>query len=218
MKYYKISFNMMILNILSIFVFLISYIFICLFGYYCYVDFNCLILYVFWMFLHEFLHGVGFYIMGVGHRYIIYGASLEKGIFYCMCKNSVSKKIILVSLLFPFMLIGIVTLVLGFIFNVPILVILSLFNIAGCTGDICMFFSLFRMPQFSYVDVDDCSSFYLISSSDVSKHRLFGLKLIEVGDYSDLILSTTFKKFNISKLSFFVLFLLFLLFLIIFMF
>ena len=54
------------------------------------------------MFLHEFLHGLGFSLgKGVLHKSIVYGAYLEKGIFYCMCKQLICKKDIMVSLLFP---------------------------------------------------------------------------------------------------------------------
>ena len=110
MKYYKYSMNMKKLNIYSILIFILVYILILFLNIIEYIDFTCLILYFFWMFFHEFLHGVGFsFSDGVNHRNIVYGACLEKGIFYCMCKQRISKKNIMISLMFPFFFIGIFT-------------------------------------------------------------------------------------------------------------
>ena len=98
MKYYKYSLNMKVLNIFSICLFIPFYIIILLLGYSSYINFNCLILYFLWMFLHEFLHGIGFSLSpSIDHKKIVYGANLEKGIFYCMCKDLISKKNIMIS-------------------------------------------------------------------------------------------------------------------------
>jgi len=203
MKYYKYSLNMKVLNIFSICLFIPFYIIILLLGYSSYINFNCLILYFLWMFLHEFLHGIGFSLSPfIDHKKIVYGANLEKGIFYCMCKDLISKKNIMISLMFPFFFIGIVTLLIGFIFNVPILIILSLFNIAGCAGDIAMFLSFLRLPSFSYIDLDDCTGYVLVSEYDLSRFKLFGMNLVESGQYSDSLRARDFRKFTISKLSY----------------
>lgn len=200
-KYYRYSMNMKVLNIFSLVLFIPFYILICVLGYSSYIDFKCLIIYFLWMILHEFLHGIGFSFSNVSHRSIVYGANLEKGFFYCMCKDNISKIGIMISLMFPFFFIGVLTLVFGFIFNVPILIILSLFNIAGCAGDLAMFFSFIRLPNFSYIDLDDCTGFVLISDNDLSAYRLFGMSLVESGSYSDLGSANDFRKFTISKLS-----------------
>lgn len=118
-----------------------------------------------------------------------------------MCKEKISKKGIMTSLLFPFVFIGIITLVIGFIINNPILIILSLLNIAGCAGDIAMIVSFIKLPDFSYLDLDDCTGFVLVSKSDLSKYKLFGMDLIESGSYSKLGKASNYKKFTISKLS-----------------
>lgn len=201
MKYYKYSMNMLFLNIFSLCLFIPFYIIILFMGYGSFLDLRCLVLYFFWMFLHEFLHGVGFSLSGVNHNKIVYGAALEKGIFYCMCKDRISKKGIIVSLLFPFTLIGVFTLIIGMVLNIPVLVILSFFNIAGCAGDLAMFFSFLRLPSFDYCDLDDCTGFILVSDNDLSKYKLFGLNLIESGDYSSSIKASDYRKFTISKLS-----------------
>lgn len=201
MKYYRYSMDMKKLNIFCVIIMIFVFIIIGFLGIFSYLDFRCLILYFFWMFLHEFIHGIGFYVSGAKHKNIVYGANLEKGIFYCMCKEKVSKKGIMTSLLFPFVFIGIITLVIGFIINSPILIILSLLNIAGCAGDIAMIVSFIKLPDFSYLDLDDCTGFVLVSKSDLSKYKLFGMDLIESGSYSKLGKASNYKKFTISKLS-----------------
>ena len=201
MKYYRYSMDMKKLNIFCVIIMIFVFIIIGCLGIFSYLDFRCLILYFFWMFLHEFIHGIGFYVSGAKHKNIVYGANLEKGIFYCMCKEKISKKGIMTSLLFPFVFIGIITLVIGFIINSPILIILSLLNIAGCAGDIAMIVSFIKLPDFSYLDLDDCTGFVLVSKSDLSKYKLFGMDLIESGSYSKLGKASNYKKITISKLS-----------------
>ena len=40
-----------------------------------------------WMFLHEILHGIGFLSLGkVKLKSVVFGAEIEKGIFYCMLR------------------------------------------------------------------------------------------------------------------------------------
>ena len=54
--------------------------------------------------LHEVLHSVSYVLNGAKFKYITYGAHLEKGILCCLCKQNVSKRNILCSLLFPFII------------------------------------------------------------------------------------------------------------------
>ena len=182
MKYYRYSMDMLFLNIFCVLIFIPIFIFIYLLGYGRFINFTVLVLYFLWMFLHEFLHGLGFSLSkGINHRNIVYGANLEKGIFYCMCKELISKKNIMISLLFPFTFIGIFTFFLGLLINSPVLVILSLFNVAGCAGDLAMFISFLKLPSFRYVDLDDCTGFVLVSMNDLSRYKLFGMKLVGTG-------------------------------------
>ena len=214
MRYYKYSMNMTVLNIFSICLFIPFYIIILFMGYGEFINFNCLIVYFLWMFLHEFLHGIGFSLSpGIDDNKIVYGANLEKGVFYCMCKDRISKKSIMISLMFPFFFIGVVTLIIGLVLNIPILVILSLFNIAGCAGDIAMFISFLKLPSFSYMDLDDCTSFVLVSKNDLKRYKLFGMKLVESGEYNDSLRARDYRKFTISKLSYIVFFIVIILFL-----
>ena len=210
MKYYRYSMNMLKLNIFCCIIMIFVFFIIGYMGLFSYLDFKCLILYFFWLFLHEFIHGVGFFVSGAKHKNIVYGANLEKGIFYCMCKEMINKCGIMVSLFFPFVFIGIITLVVGLVINNSILIILSLLNIAGCAGDIAMIISFIKLPKFSYIDLDDCTGFVLVSKNDLSKYKLFGMDLVESGSYSSLGKANDYKKFTISKLSWIVFVILFL--------
>ena len=201
MKYYRYSMDMVKLNVFCIVLFIPILVLVYFWNFGSYMNLTTLVLYFFWMFLHEILHGIGFSFSKVNHKNIVYGANLEKGIFYCMCKELIGKKGIMVSLMFPFVLIGILTLIIGFLINSPVLIILSLFNIAGCAGDIAMFLSFLFLPGFSYIDLDDCTGFVLVSESDLSKHKLFGMNLVEVGDYDNLTLAQDYRKITVSKLS-----------------
>ena len=166
----------------------------------CYNGF-CIFYNWFYGFIFIFIHAIGFYISGVKRKNIVYGANLEKGIFYCMCKEEISKKGIMISLFFPFIFIGIITLVIGLVINSPYLIILSLLNIAGCAGDISMIISFIKLPDFSYLDLDDCTGFVLVSENDLSKYKLFGVDLIESDSYTKLGKASNYKKITISKLS-----------------
>lgn len=202
MKYYRYSMNMKKLNIICLLLFIPLFIVIYVMDIFNYMNLTFFLLYLFWMFLHEFIHGFGFSLSnGIKHKNIVYGACLEKGIFYCMCKEKIKKNDIIISLLLPFFLIGIITFFLGLYFNNNILVLLSLFNIVGCVGDLAMFFSFLKLPDFSYVDLDDCTGFVLISDSVLSKYKLFCVDLVEIGNYTNLGVAHEYKKFTISKLS-----------------
>lgn len=201
MKYYRYSMDMKKLNIFCCFIMVFVFIIIGFMRLFSYLNFKCLIIYFFWMFLHEFIHGIGFSISGVKHKNIVYGANLEKGIFYCMCKEKISKKGIMISLFFPFIFIGVFTLIIGLVINSPYLIVLSLLNIAGCAGDIAMIISFIKLPDFSYLDLDDCTGYVLVSKNDLSGYKLFGMDLLESDSYSKLEKASNYKKFTISKLS-----------------
>ena len=59
------------------------------------------VLIILYLMLHEVLHSIGYYIYGAKYKNIVYGIELEKGIFYCLCKQNVSKKNIMNSLMYP---------------------------------------------------------------------------------------------------------------------
>ena len=100
------------------------------------------ILMIVWFILHELLHGLGFYLGGVKRKNIKYGVALEKGILYTLGLQEVTKKGILTSLQMPFTVIGLLTYVIGIVFNIPILVLLSIINFTGASMYIMIFISI----------------------------------------------------------------------------
>ena len=69
--------------------------------------FLVIIMYVGYLLLHELLHSLAYVIYGAKYDKVVYGAALEKGVLYCLCKQNITRKNILHSLLFPFFFIGI---------------------------------------------------------------------------------------------------------------
>ena len=111
-KYYIFSLNMNFLNIFSFILFflvigltiIINKNFLINSINYTFSTKRLLITFIFiflYLILHELLHSIGYYLYGAKYKNIIYGIQLEKGIFYCLCKQNIKKKNILYSLMFP---------------------------------------------------------------------------------------------------------------------
>ena len=147
---------------------------------------------------HEVLHSISYVIHGADFKNITYGAHLEKGVLCCLCKQNVSKRNILTSLLYPFFFIGICTLIIGLILDSYPLVLLSLLNIAGCSGDLIMFFGLLKIKDYEYSEYDDPTSFGLYTSQNLENHKMFGLKYVGT---KDNLVKKDFRKFDINALS-----------------
>lgn len=137
-----------------------------------------IVLYIPYLILHEQLHSLAYVIYGADFKNITFGAHLEKGILCCLCKQRINKKNILHSLLYPFIIIGVLTLIIGLIVNYPVLVILSLINIAGCSGDLVMFYHLSKLNDFEFSEYDDPIAFGLYTKNDFSKLNMFGLDYV----------------------------------------
>lgn len=148
--------------------------------------------------LHELLHAFAYVLNGAKSRNITFGIHLEKGIMCTLCKENISKRNILISLLFPFIFIGVITYILGIYFNNDVLVWLSIFNISGCSGDLMMFFDLIKIKNFEYSEYDNPLAFGIYTDEDLSDKKLFGLKYI--GSKMDLE-KNDFKKLSVSKVS-----------------
>ena len=152
------------------------------------------ILIILYLMLHEFLHGVGYFIGGVKRKNIQYGIRLEKGIFYAMAYQELTKKNILISLQMPFMVIGVITYIIGIIFNIPILVLLSIINISGASMDLAMFFYICKLKDITYSESGEPDEFVLISKEDLKKKKSIFLKIVNVKDYKK-----SDYEFNIDK-------------------
>jgi len=151
-----------------------------------------------YLLFHELLHSFSYVIHGAKFKNVTYGIVLEKGVMCCLCKQNITKKNILISLLYPFFFIGIVTLIIGIIFDLPILVLLSFTNIVGCSGDLTMFYHLVRIKNFEYSEFDDPTSFGLYTTEDLSSRKFFGLDYVDKKEKLDI---KDYRKLYVSKTS-----------------
>ena len=152
--------------------------------------------------LHEALHGVGYYLGGTDLKNIAFGVLLEKGIFYCMGYQELTKKNILLSLQMPFTVITVITYIISIIFHIPVLAWLSVINFMGAAMDMAMFFYIARIKDVHYSESGAPNEFVLISSEDLSKKGSIFLKLKEVKDYKkeDYVFHDI-KRFQYTKAS-----------------
>lgn len=210
MTYYTYTLNMTILNVLAIILFLIVGSIVYLIeindNYTITLSMNNFFILMFiWLIIHELLHGIGFLIFKeVKLKNITLGMTIEKGIFYCMCKQNIGKKVILTSLLFPITIIGFITLIIGMILNNYELVFLSILNIVSSIGDIVMIIYFLKCPSdIIYLDLDDCTSFTVISNKSLDNIKVPGIVLSKKGIYNPKILySKDKRRIVISKLSY----------------
>lgn len=141
----------------------------------------CIILMFGWLVLHEIIHGLFYLINGAHKEYITYGAALEKGIFYCKCGEFVDKKNIMMSVIAPFTIIGVITYIIGFIINSPLLLILSIINICGASGDLTVFaFFVKRNKDIRFKELEDSTKFCLETTEDLTNQKFIGLKVTKV--------------------------------------
>lgn len=160
-----------------------------------------MIVLLFWLILHEILHGIGHLVCGSKNSDLSFGAAIEKGVLFCLIRKEVGKKQIIISLLFPFFFIGVVTYIIGIIINSPMLILLSILNISGACGDLTMFFDFIKLKNdITYIEPGDGTSFYLMSNTPVKK--LFGMKFVEEGEYNKDMFNEPSKKIDISKVSY----------------
>lgn len=165
--------------------------------------FYLFVLMILYLWFHEVLHGIGYIIGGAKRKNISYGICLEKGIFYCMGYQELTKKNILISLQMPFMVIGVITYIVGIIFNIPLLILLSIINISGASMDLAMFYYISKLSNdTTYSESGSPDEFVLISTNDLTKKKNIFLKIVDVKDYKEEnYIFNNIKKFNITKKS-----------------
>lgn len=197
LKKYIFEYNMVFANLLSIIILIL----VCLFTMFLYILFDknivialeesifgsnliiFIILMFIWFFIHEIIHGMFYIINGADKDNITFGAALEKGIFYCKCGEFVNKKNIMISVIAPFTIIGVFTYIIAFIFDVPMLLFLSILNIIGTSGDLMMFsFFLQRDKNLKFKELEDSTKFCIETKEDLINKKFLAVKLIKVVD------------------------------------
>ena len=153
------------------------------------------------MLVHELLHSLSYVIYGGKFKNIVYGSYLEKGVLYCLCKQNITRKNILNSLMFPLFYIGIVPYIIALIFKWPFLLFLAIMNIVGATGDIIMFIYIISLPkEIEFTEFDNPIRFAIHTNKEI-KVKFFGLDYIET---LKNVPRNNLKKLTISKGSYIV--------------
>ncbi|MEE3343629.1 MAG: DUF3267 domain-containing protein [Bacilli bacterium] len=221
LKYYTYKLDLKVLNILSIILFVIVGGIIFFIerhdNYVLELDVIGFIILIFvWLIVHELLHAVGFMIFKeVKKTNLTFGMFLEKGIFYVMCKQNIGRRVILTSLCFPIVIIGFITLIIGMSINSFMLVYLSIMNIVASIGDIVMIIYFIKAPRdIIYLDLDDPTSFTVVSNEDLSYINVVGIEMVEKGKYDNKMKAKDRRRLIISKWSYILLIFLAILFMI----
>ena len=148
------------------------------------------------MLVHELLHSLSYVLYGGDFKKIVYGAYLEKGVLYCLCKQNITRKNILNSLMFPLFYIGIIPYIIALIFKLPFLLFLAIMNIVGATGDIMMFIYIASLnKEIEFSEFDNPIRFAIQTEQDINI-KFFGLDYIET---TKNLSRKDMKKITISK-------------------
>lgn len=204
-KYYKYELNITLMNILSIVMFIIPFAIILIAGVKINFDISLgvsIVSIMLYLFMHEILHAIGYFLFTKDKRNIKIGIVLEKGVLYAMCQERINKFGILISLLLPLIFLSFIALPIGLIYNMSWLGLLSIINFAGAVGDIFMtILILFAPSDVEYIDYNNDIGAYLLSESDMSNYHSLGFFLTEEGLATEKEVDKTIKHLYISKTS-----------------
>lgn len=203
-KYFHYELNMTIMNILSIVLFIVPFIVLVLCGYSFNFKFNGLVYIGMFLYLivHELFHALGYSLFAKNKKNIKIGITLERGVLYAACQELISKRGILVSLVFPLLFLSIIPFPIALIFHIDWLILYSIINFGGAIGDILMTILILKMPEtIEYIDYDNSVGAYIISDSDISNIKSLGFKLGETGNFKDKKIDTSVQAFYISPVS-----------------
>lgn len=104
--------------------------------------------YILLIVLHECFHLIGFYFFGkVPWSSMDYGVNLKMGIAYATTTVPLPNHAMKRALLLPFWMTGVLPMLIGYIIEMPVLVLLGAWLIAGAAGDFAMYKELRRYPK-----------------------------------------------------------------------
>lgn len=206
LKYYKYKIKLGVGNIFAsiILILLLILLYFTFDNYYFNLTYNKVIIMIGYFILHELLHYIGYLInKNVKNKDLCLGMCLEKGVMYCRCTNEISRTAVMISLLTPFTVIGIISLIISYIFDMPFLAFLSVSNMAGSYFDILMFIQMLKMPKdIKFAEYDECDAYYIISNKDLTNIKTNGISLVETDKYNKIKLkSNDNKRIEISIFS-----------------
>lgn len=206
LKYYKYKIKLGVGNIFAsiILILLLILLYFTFDNYYFNLTYNKVLIMIGYFILHELLHYIGYLInKNVKNKDLCLGMCLEKGVMYCRCTNEISRTAVMISLLTPFTVTGIISLIISYIFDMPFLAFLSVSNIAGSYFDILMFIQMLKMPKdIKFAEYDECDAYYIISNKDLTNIKTKGISLVETDKYNKIKLkSKDNKRIEISTFS-----------------
>ena len=206
LKYYKYKIKLGVGNIFAsiILILLLILLYFTFDNYYFNLTYNKVLIMIGYFILHELLHYIGYLInKNVKNKDLCLGMCLEKGVMYCRCTNEISRTAVMISLLTPFTVMGIISLIISYIFDMPFLAFLSISNIAGSYFDILMFIQMLKMPKdIKFAEYDECDAYYIISNKDLTNIKTKGISLVETDKYNKIKLkSKDNKRIEISTFS-----------------
>ncbi|WP_192797412.1 DUF3267 domain-containing protein [Psychrobacillus glaciei] len=103
--------------------------------------------YVLLIVLHEAFHLIGFWLFGkVPWNSMDYGLNLKLGIAYATTNLPLPNKAMKKALLLPFWMTGVIPMLLGYFIELPSLILLGAWLIAGAAGDFAMYKELRKYP------------------------------------------------------------------------
>ena len=206
LKYYKYKIKLGVGNIFAsiILILLLILLYFTFDNYYFNLTYNKVLIMIGYFILHELLHYIGYLInKNVKNKDLCLGMCLEKGVIYCRCTNEISRTAVMISLLAPFTVTGIISLIITYIFDMPFLAFLSVSNIAGSYFDILMFIQMLKMPKdIKFAEYDECDAYYIISNKDLTNIKTKGISLVKTESINkDKLKSKNNKKIEISIFS-----------------
>lgn len=119
--------------------------------------------YVVGLFLHEGLHAAGGLLCGCKPKDIRFGVIVKQMMLYCHIEKPMSVKVYRFVLILPFLLTGVVPLLLSIFFGNIFLIVAFSALIAGCSGDLVMLASLSGLKGKQLIaDHPEAPAYYLV--------------------------------------------------------
>ncbi len=201
-KYYRFDMDLKLMNILASLLYIILFIFIFANNYFDTLDFSFIAimgLFLYFAF-HEICHGIGYALFAKNKRNIKFGIVMEKGVFYAMCQEEISKKGIIVSLLFPILILTLIPLPLAFYYKNSLILFYALTNFVGAIGDILLTVLVLKLPKdITYIDFDNNIGAYFLCDSDISNVKSLGLKCAKSDTYEEKLIDKSIPYLYISS-------------------
>lgn len=203
-KYYRFDMNIKTMNILASIFYVIFFIYLFANTYFSEFEFDFIALLGLFVYfgLHEICHGIGYALFAKDKKNIKFGVIMEKGVFYAMCQEEISRVGILVSLMFPIIILTILPLPFAFIYKNSIVLFFTITNLIGAIGDMLLAVLVLKLPKnITYIDFDNNIGAYFICDKDISNISSLGLKCEKSGEYDDKLIDTSIPYIYVSSSS-----------------